>query len=127
MKISTKTTYGLQAMVYLSRYDKKPVALKEISQKERIPFAYLEKIFSILEKNNLVKSKKGPNGGYMLAKKNITLSDIVAPLEGDIMKCISKGCTMQCKCQTYGVGIKIQEAIYKTLKSIKLFDLSQKS
>ena len=125
MKISTKTTYGLQAMVYLAKHGKQPVALKEISQKERIPFAYLEKIFSILEKNNLVKSKKGPNGGYMLAKKNITLSDIIAPLEGDIMKCISKGCAMQCKCQTYNVGIKIQEAVYQTLKKIKLHDLTK--
>ena len=126
MKISTKTTYGLQAMVYLAKHDNKPTALKEISQKERIPFAYLEKIFSILEKNNLVKSKKGPNGGYMLTKKNITLSDVIAPLEGDIMKCISKGCAMKCQCQTYGVGIKIQEAVYKTLRTIKLYDLAKK-
>lgn len=110
-------------MTYLSKNNKKPVSLKEISQTEKIPFSYLEKIFGILEKNHLVKSKKGPNGGYMLARKNITLSEIIAPLEGDVMKCISKGCVMQCKCQTYNVGVKIQEAVYKTLQKIKLSDL----
>ncbi len=123
MKISTKTKYGLRAMVYLEKNRKRHVSIKEISQKEKIPFAYLEKIFSILEKSGLINSKKGPNGGYSLLKRNITLSEIIAPLEGDLMKCISKGCVMQCKCQTYSVGIKIQEAIYKKLKTIKLSDL----
>lgn len=124
MKLSTKTTYGLRAMTYLVKHSKNPVALKEISQAERIPFAYLEKIIGILEKQGLVKSKKGPNGGYMLSRKNIKLSEVIAPLEGDVMKCISKGCVMQCKCQTYSVGVKIQEAVYKTLQKIKLSDLS---
>lgn len=124
MKLSTKTTYGLRAMTYLSKNNEKPVSLKEISQIEKIPFAYLEKIIGILEKQGLVKSKKGPSGGYMLVKKNIKLSEIIAPLEGDVMKCISKGCVMQCKCQTYNVGLKIQEAVYKTLQKIKLSDLS---
>jgi Rrf2 family protein len=123
MKLSTKTTYGLRAMTYLVKNSKKPIALKEISQAEKIPFSYLEKIFGILEKQELIKSKKGPNGGYILARKNIKLSEVIAPLEGDVMKCISKGCVMQCKCQTYSVGLKIQEAVYKTLKNIRLSDL----
>lgn len=123
MKLSTKTTYGIRAMIFLAKKGSKPTALKEISKNEKIPFAYLEKIIGTLEKKGLLKAKKGPNGGYCLAKPNITLSDIIAPLEGDIMKCISKNCAMKCQCQTYDVGLRIQKAVYKELKSIKLSQL----
>ena len=126
MNLSTRTTDGIRAMIFLAKKGNKPTALKEISKTERIPFAYLEKIVGILERNGFLRAKKGPNGGYYLAKQNITLADIIAPLEGDIMKCISKGCAMKCQCQTYGVGIKIKEVIYKTLKTIKLHDLAKK-
>ena len=71
-------------MVYLAKKDGKEFfSLKDISEKEGIPFDFLEKIMSLLEKEKLVKSKKGVLGGYVLAKtpKKITAKDIVAVLE----------------------------------------------
>ena len=70
MRVSKKTQYGLRAMVYLAKYSSKEkiCPLKEISQKEDIPFDFLEKIISELQTARLVKAKKGVQGGYFLTK-----------------------------------------------------------
>ena len=119
MKISTKSRYGLAAMFYLKEQDN-VVPLRQIAKEAYIPFPYLEKIISILHKEGLVKSKKGPNGGYYLSKKNINLSEIIAPLEGDVMACITKGCPKKSACKTFDIWNKVQIAVYKTLEEIKL-------
>ena len=113
-------------MVYMAKKfnGEKIIPLKDISKSEAIPFDFLEKIFSILEKNKLLKSKKGVGGGYILAKMpgKITVKDIVNPLENttsvDCSLCdISKGCL------TKSVWRKIDVSINKTLKGITLKDL----
>lgn len=94
MQISKKSQYGLRAMVYLARFPQKIHSLKTISKTEGMPFDYLEKIISKLEKAGFVKSKKGVQGGYFLAKKpaKIKIGKIIRTLEGDIslVKCITK-------------------------------------
>lgn len=119
MKISTKSRYGLAAMLYLKEQNR-VVPLREIAKETFVSFAYLEKIILILEKQGLVKAKKGPNGGYYLAKKNIKLSEIIAPLEGDVIDCIKKGCPRKSKCKTFDIWNKVQHAVYKTLNNLSL-------
>jgi len=124
-KVSKKSQYGLRAMVYLAKKDSKDFfSLKDISEKENIPFDFLEKIMSELEKMKLVKAKKGILGGYVLAKKpeKITAKDIVSALENTTAVDCSF-CGKSKKCSAKNVWRKIDAAINKTLKSITLANL----
>lgn len=132
MRFSTKTTYGLRAMINLAGEDpKKSVSLSKIAKEEGISLKYLEKIFSHLKKANLVQAEIGVSGGYQLAKRSsqITIFDIVEALEGEIapFHCLSADgeikCSAKCRCKATIVLVKVQQAINKTLKDIKLSDL----
>jgi Rrf2 family cysteine metabolism transcriptional repressor len=134
MRFSTKSQYGLRAMVYLAKCKNKICPLKLISQSEGISFDYLEKILSKLEKASLIKAKKGVQGGYSLAKipKRIKLGEIIRVLEGEmaLVSCIAKGkkfvCPRNKKCLTKNFWKKIQDSLNKTLNSLTLADLINK-
>lgn len=113
-------------MVCLAKnYKSKQVcSTKIISEKEGIPFDFLEKILSDLEKSKLIKSRKGTGGGYILAKRpdKITTKDIIEVLENTVpVNCLL--CDRSEKCMSKNVWRKIEKAINKTLKSITLKDL----
>ncbi|MCR1970586.1 Rrf2 family transcriptional regulator [Clostridium cochlearium] len=87
MEISTKGRYGLKAIVNIGVYSSlENVTKKSISEREDISEKYLEQILSALRKNGLVNSKKGPQGGYTLARNSseITVGDILRALEGEL-------------------------------------------
>lgn len=87
MKFSTQGRYGLRAMIDLAVYSKGgQVALNSIADRQNISLNYLEQVFSTLRKAGLVKSVKGAQGGYMLAKdpESITTGDILRVLEGSL-------------------------------------------
>ncbi|MCD4761420.1 Rrf2 family transcriptional regulator, partial [bacterium] len=87
MKFSTKTTYGLRAMIFLARQSKKekgkstPISL--IAEKEKISNKYLERLFSKLKKDKLIISEKVAGGGYISSRpaNTITVYDIIKTLE----------------------------------------------
>ena len=128
MKISNKSRYGLRAMVYLAK-NKKICSIKEISQKENIPFDFLEKIVSKLEKEGLVKSQRGAQGGYFLAcpPQEISLGKILKTLEGTIfsISCRKDPSSQRKKkkCPIKKVWEKIQNILTSTLDSITLADI----
>jgi len=130
MKISTKSQYGLRAMIYLAKNKDRICSLKEISKKEKISFDYLEKIFLKLEKAKLVKSKKGPLGGYYLAKnpEKIKIGKIISALEKNIflVKCLDEICPQQSKCLAKKFWKKLNNNIQKTLNSITLANIIKK-
>lgn len=134
MKFSTKTTYGLRAMINLAKVaDDKSVSLATIAKNENISQKYLERLFSDLKKAKLVEAEKGASGGYKLAKKAslITVYDIVSTLEGEIspFHCLGANgkikCSSKCNCGATLVLVKVQKAIVETLKGIKLEDLKR--
>jgi len=126
-KISKKSQYGLRAMVCIASFSGKNqiCSTKMISEKEIIPFDFLEKIISKLEKAGLVKSKKGIQGGYFLAKpaKKISVEDIVSALEGKNPLVDCAICGRAKKCVSKNVWGKIEKSLDKTLNSIKLSKL----
>ncbi len=70
MRFSTRTFYGLKAVLVLGgRFGEGSVSVSHIAKKESISVAYLEQILNALKKKGLVKSVRGPQGGYILAKK----------------------------------------------------------
>jgi len=127
MKFSTRAEYGLRAIVSLAKNYPEQKSLKEISQEEKISIKYLEKIFAILRKENIIKSTKGKYGGYVLSKspKKMTAGEVIEILEGDIppTKCVETKCQHYCECASKNVWLKLGEQIRKTLYSIKLSDL----
>ena len=93
MKLNTRGRYAVMALADLANFDKQnPVSLRDISLRQNISLVYLEQIFSKLKKNNVVKSMRGINGGYILTKdpEKIKLSNIFLAVEEKIK-------TVQCK------------------------------
>ena len=129
MRFSTKSQYGLRALALLAK-TQKVLTLKEISQKEGIPFDYLEKIFSKLKKAKIVGAKKGIKGGYFLKKKpeKIKLSEIILTLERDdpFVKCLKGYCPKSKSCLTRKFWQNLNKAIRSFVNSLTLADLIKK-
>jgi Rrf2 family protein len=127
IKISKKSQYGLRAMVFLAKYYKKKevCSTKTISLKEGVPFDFLEKIISKLEKAKLVEGRKGVLGGYILSKspKKISVYDIVSVLEENKKPVNCDCCNRIKKCSAKNVWAKLENSLNKTLKSVTLIDL----
>ena len=93
MKLNTRARYAVMALADIAKFDKQnPISLRDISLRQSISLVYLEQIFSKLKKNNIVKSIRGTNGGYILTKdpEQIKLSNIFSAVEEKIK-------TKQCK------------------------------
>lgn len=132
MKFSTRTTYGLRAMIKLANnWPKKAVSLSVIARQEKISFKYLERIFARLRQAGLVESEKGTSGGYRLSRDptQIKIYDIVKVLEGHLtlFYCLDENGKVHCSsdkpCNVGLVLAKVQLAIIKTLQGIVLRDL----
>jgi Rrf2 family cysteine metabolism transcriptional repressor len=132
MKFSTRTTYGIRAMIRLARrWGQGATPLSYISESEKISLGYLERLFSKLMEVKLVISEKGASGGYKLSKSpdRINMYDIVSALEGkmSLFHCISKekekSCRRECECGASAVLVKVQKAIRDTLRKIRLSEL----
>ena len=93
MKLNTRGRYAVMALADMANFDKQnPVSLRDISLRQNISLVYLEQIFSKLKKNNIVKSIRGTNGGYILTKdpEQIKLSNIFSAVDEQVK-------TVQCK------------------------------
>lgn len=86
MKFSTRTIYGLKAILVLAmRYGEGSMSVSQIAKKESISVSYLEQILNALKKKGMVKSVRGPQGGYVLAQKpsDITLEHLFYSMESE--------------------------------------------
>ena len=93
MKLNARGRYAVMALADMAKFDQQnPISLRDISLRQNISLVYLEQIFSKLKKNNIVKSIRGTNGGYMLSKdpEQIKLSNIFSAVEEKVK-------TVQCK------------------------------
>lgn len=104
MKLSTKSRYGLRALFDMAYHaGTLPVQIKDISRRQAISPRYLEQIFQDLKRAGLLKSRRGPQGGYFLAKKpqEITVRDIVEAAEGEmaLVDCTKKEGSHKSKCE----------------------------
>lgn len=126
MRFSTKGEYGLRLAVNLGKSYPTIKSVGDISVQENISLKYLERLIGNLRKNNLVKSTKGKNGGYVLARdpKKITAGEVIEVMEGSMVpKCYGNKCDHMKDCSSSFVWIKLGEQIKKTLYGIKLSDL----
>ena len=132
MKLTTKGRYAVMAMADLASYSKnKPVSLSEISIRQNISLAYLEKLFFHLKQNKLVKSVRGVKGGYALEKpaSEIKLSNIFYAVNEEVKtlnckKDSKKGCNNKSiKCITHNLWDKLDSHINGFFENVKLEEL----
>lgn len=132
MKISTKGRYALRLMLDLATYNiGEPISIKDISKRQGISEKYLEQIISTLNKAGYVRSIRGAQGGYFLAKepKDYTVGMILRLTEGDLapVSCISTDNSIECdkreNCVTARVWQKINDAVNGVVDNITLEEL----
>ncbi len=130
MKITSRTEYGLRAMVFLATSGgARPVPLSEIAGAEAIPAPFLERILATLRNAGLVQTTRGASGGYALTREpnEVTVADIVTALEGPLalVDCLpgDANCPRAENCASRVVWRRLDEAITGALGAITLNDL----
>jgi transcriptional regulator, Rrf2 family len=129
MKISTKGRYALRVMIDLSVNDKGDyVSLKDISNRQEVSLKYLEQIMAMLNKAGYVKSTRGNNGGYRLAKspEEYKVGDILRKTEGDLapIACVNgEECGKRENCKTFKFWQGLDNVINEYVDSKTLADL----
>lgn len=87
LKLSNKERYALQALFDMAFHENgRPAQVKDIAVRQRIPVRFLEQIFQDLKRAGLVDSKRGPNGGYQLARppREICVGDVLRATSGPV-------------------------------------------
>jgi len=130
LRLSTKGQYGVRAMYEIAKgYPDAPVSIKTISEKQDVSVPYLEQILNKLKNAGLVKSVKGPGGGYLLSlgPEKVTIGDILNELEGPIAitSCLDPdgGCVRIDGCVTHLLWKALGQQIETFLDTITLDDL----
>ena len=136
MKLSTKGRYAVMAMVDLAIQSTGdiPVPLPEIAERQEISISYLEQLFGKLRKGGLVKSIRGPGGGYTMAHDpgETRVADIILAVDEPIRatRCSprsSKGCKKDnSRCLTHDLWEELSNHIHMFLSSVSLQDIVEK-
>ncbi|MDX9859885.1 MAG: Rrf2 family transcriptional regulator [Rhodospirillales bacterium] len=135
MRLSTKGRYAVMAMVDLATHsDGKPVALADIADRQEISLSYLEQLFGKLRKGGLVKSVRGPGGGYLLAREagETRVSDIIMAVDELIKatRCTPgspSGCHLnKSRCMTHDLWEELGNQIYLYLSSVSVADIVER-
>ena len=132
MKLTSKGRYAVMAMADLAKINaNQPTNLTDISLRQGISLSFLEQIFSKLKKNNLVRSSRGPFGGYLLTKRpeEIKLSSIINAVDEKVKtvgckKESKKGCTgKSVKCITHNLWDDLENHINSFFEKNTLKDI----
>lgn len=137
--LSKKAKYALQALLQLAEeYDRGPVLIADLAEREGIPKKFLELILLELRNQGILLSKKGKGGGYFLGKspKAITLGQVIRILDGPLapLPCVSQTAYMKCQeCQdeeTCGIRLvmkQVRDATAKILDTTSLADVAKRT
>jgi len=131
MKLSTKGRYAVMAMADLARMGAEgPVTLSDIASRQEISLSYLEQLFAKLRRAGLVKSVRGPGGGYRLARTaaDTRVADIMLAVEEpvDVTRCrhAVRGCMEKgTRCITHDLWDELGRHIHLFLAGVSLDDV----
>jgi Rrf2 family iron-sulfur cluster assembly transcriptional regulator len=137
MNLTTKGRYAVMAMVDLAMNGNgKPVVLADIAVRQDIAISYLEQIFMRLRRADLVKSVRGPGGGYVIAvaADKMSIADIVVAVDESIKMTRCGGNKKEscvhdrksAKCITHNLWDGLSNKIYEYLESVSLDDVCQR-
>jgi Rrf2 family iron-sulfur cluster assembly transcriptional regulator len=136
MKLSSKGRYAVMAMVDLAYHTRqaahvRPVPLADIAGRQEISLSYLEQLFGRLRRGGLVKSVRGPGGGYLLARpgEQIPIADVILAVDEPIRatRCDEgspKGCLVKTgRCLTHDLWEELGQQIQRYLSAVSLADV----
>lgn len=136
MRLSTKGRYAVMAMADLAGHQgtTRPVSLAEIAKRQEISLSYLEQLFAKLRKGGLVKSVRGPGGGYRLSRPagEVRIADIILAVDEPMTatRCepgSPKGCTgTTSRCLTHDLWEELGRQIHVFLASVSLADVVER-
>lgn len=132
MRLTTKGRYAVTAMLDLALHgDDSPVSLADISRRQGISLSYLEQLFALLRRQQLVISVRGPGGGYRLARgrEDLFIAEVVDAVNEslDTTRCGNKGdCQQGEMCLTHHLWSDLSDQIHQFLSGISLADLMRK-
>lgn len=135
MRLSTKGRYAVMAMVDLAGHGNgAPVSLAEIAERQEISLSYLEQLFARLRNAGLVRSVRGPGGGYLLGREggDTRIADIILAVDEPIRatRC-SPGAPTGCRgnrtrCTTHDLWEELGNQIHLFLSSVSLADVCER-
>ena len=127
MKVSTKGRYALRMLLDLAEHKGRFISLKEIAERQNISKQYLEQIVSLLNTSNILRTNRGKQGGYMLAKRpsEYTVREILRITEGNLapVTCLEEDvndCEKASYCKTLPMWTGLQKVIDDYLGSVTL-------
>lgn len=136
MRLSTKGRYAVMAMADLAGHDDgaRAVSLADIARRQEISLSYLEQLFAKLRRHELVKSVRGPGGGYRLTRpaEDMRVADIILAVDEPIRatRCLpgsAKGCTgTTLRCVAHDLWEELGQQIHVFLSSISLADVVER-
>lgn len=136
MRLSTKGRYAVMAMADLAKHGSgRTISLAEIATRQEISLSYLEQLFARLRKGGLVKSVRGPGGGYRLARTpdETIVADIVLAVDEPIRatRCTAHGAPNGCmvggeRCITHDLWEDLGQEIHRYLASVSLTDVVER-
>lgn len=128
--MSVEGDYGLRAIIYLAcQQDGKITFVNEIARDQLIPVNFLFKILRKMVKAGIVKSYRGPHGGYILAKdpSEITFLEVIEAIDGPLLvnRCLSieTQCMLERSCKMLNAWQRIQVHMKSELSSLTIADL----
>jgi len=136
MRLSTKGEYASRAMLELSLHHADgPVHIRDISAAQDIPERFLEQILLQLKRAGYLRSKKGPNGGYYLAKapSRISVAEVIRVMDGPLapIDCVSvtahEVCPREAFCGLKGLWKETRDAIARILERTTFADLAERT
>jgi Rrf2 family iron-sulfur cluster assembly transcriptional regulator len=132
MRLTTKGRYAVTAMLDLALRDGNgPISLADISERQGISLSYLEQLFTKLRRAGLVKSTRGPGGGYSLSvpASDLPVAKVITAVDEkvDTTRCGGLGnCHDDGQCLTHELWVDLSDQIYEFLNGISLGDLVER-
>lgn len=134
MKVSTKSDYGIRALIELAhRYgEAKPIQSSEIAARQKVPESYLEQLLTTLRRAGFIRSVRGPQGGHALIRdpRALRVTEVIEALEGPIIPsdCLDEGggCAKSGGCAQTDMWSAVRSAIHQVLDNTTIAELAER-
>jgi Rrf2 family protein len=136
MKLSSRGEYAARAVLELSlKHKEGPLHIRDISAAQNIPRRFLEQILLELKRHGYLQSRKGPGGGYSLAKDpaRISVAEVIRTMDGPLApsKCVSRtayeACPLEEGCGLIWLWRRVRDDIVEVLENTTFADLAKRT
>jgi len=125
LRLSNRGRYALKAVFDLAVHADAPVQARDVAARQRIPLRFLEQIFQLLKRGGLVESKRGPRGGFLLARApdEVKLGDVLRAVEGPVVLGSARRKSGDARDVTEAVLADLSRSVEQCFDGITLEDL----